>query len=85
MSEFCTRYRSLVADLKAEGVEIGTAELGWWLRQKMGLDPLRKRLLDTALQGSEDYTLIESEILRLFRDLHENDPLCSDEWRIGNL
>jgi hypothetical protein len=76
VSEFCTRFRSLTADLKAEGVNIGTGELGWWLRQKVGLDPLRRQLLDTALQGSEDYGTIESEILRLFRDLHENDPLC---------
>ena len=75
VSEFCTRFRSLVADLKGEGVAIGDGELGWWLRQKLGLDPLRRQLLDTALQGSEDYATIEAEILRLFRDLHENDPL----------
>ena len=75
VSEFCTRFRSLVADLKGEGVVIGDGELGWWLRQKLGLDPLRRQLLDTALQGSEDYATIEAEILRLFRDLHENDPL----------
>lgn len=75
VSEFCTRFRSLVADLKAERVTINDGELGWWLRQKMGLDPLRKQLLDTSHQGSEDYGAIESEILRLFRDLHESDPL----------
>ena len=75
VSEFCTRYRSLVADLKGEGVIVGDAELGVWLRQKIGLDPLRKQLLETALQGSEDYSVIEAEILRLFRDLHDNDPL----------
>ena len=75
VSEFCTRFRSLVADLKGEGVVINDGELGWWLRQKLGLDPLRRQLLDTALQGSEDYSVIEAEILRLFRDLHENDPL----------
>ena len=40
VSEFCTRYRSLVADLQGEGVIVGDAELGWWLRQKIGLDPL---------------------------------------------
>ena len=75
VSEFCTRFRSLVADLKGEGVTIADSELGWWLRQKLGLDPLRRQLLDTALQGSENYATIEGEILRLFRDLHENDPL----------
>ena len=41
VSEFCTRFRSLVADLKGEGVTIADSELGWWLRQKLGLDPLR--------------------------------------------
>ena len=75
VSEFCTRFRSLVADLKSEGVVLNDGELGWWLRQKLGLVPLRRQLLDTALQGSEDYSVIESEVLRLFRDLHENDPL----------
>ena len=75
VTEFATRFRSLVADLRAEGVILHDNELGWWLKQKLGLDALRKQLLDTALQGSEDYNLIETEVLRLFRDLHDNDPL----------
>ena len=75
MTEFATRFRSLVADLRAEGVQLHDNELGWWLKQKLGLDALRKQLLDTALQGSEDYNVIEAEVLRLFRDLHDNDPL----------
>ena len=44
---------------------IQDAELGWFLREKLGLDPLRRHLLDTALQGDESYARIESEILRL--------------------
>ena len=75
VSEFATRFRSLVADLRAEGVVIHDNELGWWLKQKLGLDALRRQLLDTALAGSEDYNVTEREILRLFRDLHDNDPL----------
>ena len=75
VSEFATRFRSLVADLRAEGVQLHDNELGWWLKQKLGLDALRKQLLETALAGSEDYALIETEVLRLFRDLHEQDPL----------
>lgn len=75
VTEFATRFRSLVADLRAEGVNLHDNELGWWLKQKLGLDALRKQLLDTALQGSEDYNVIETEVLRLFRDLHDNDPL----------
>lgn len=75
LSEFCTRFRCLVADLKSEGVTLPPGELGWFLRDKLGLDPLRKQLLDTALQGKEDYQLIEAEALRLFKDLHLSDPL----------
>ena len=42
--------------------------------RKSGLDPLRKQLLETALQGQEEYEQIERESLRLFRDLHLSDP-----------
>ena len=75
LSEFATRFRTLAADLKAEGVVIQEAELGWFFKDKLGLDPLRKQLLDTALQGREDYNVIEGEVLRLFKDLHLADPL----------
>jgi hypothetical protein len=75
ISEFSTRFRTLVADLKSEGVVIQDAELGWFLREKLGLDPLRRQLPDTALQGDESYARIEAEILRLFKDLHQSDPL----------
>ena len=34
-----------------------------------------KQLLDTALAGKEDYDAVEAEVLRLFRDLHNSDPL----------
>ncbi len=75
VSEYATRFRTLVADLKTEGVTLPSSELGWFFREKLGLDPLRKQLLDTALQGRENYADIESETLRLFKDLHISDPL----------
>ena len=75
MSEYCTRFRTLVADLQSEGVVLPKSELGWFLKDKMGLDPLRKQLLETSLQGREDYDVIEAESLRLFKDLHLADPL----------
>ena len=49
ISEFCTRYRVMVGELKAEGVTLPSTELGWFLRSKLGLDPLREQLLETAL------------------------------------
>lgn len=75
LMEFCTRFRTLVSDLKTEGVHLPDGELGWFLREKLGLDPLRRQLLDTALQGREAYADIETESLRLFKDLHLSDPL----------
>ena len=57
------------------GGQAPDGELGWFLREKLGLDPLRKQLLDTALANREDYNDIESESLRLFKDLHDSDPL----------
>ena len=75
ISEFCTRYRVMVGELKAEGVVLPSTELGWFLRSKLGLDPLREQLLERALAGKEEFEVIEREVLRLFKDLHSADPL----------
>ena len=75
IGEFCTRYRTLVADLRAEGINLPSAELGWFLREKLGLDPLRKQHLETALAGKDGYEEVEGEVLRLFKELHVADPL----------
>ena len=64
-----------MADLKTEGVVLPDSELGWFLKEKLGLDPLRKQLLETALVGKEGYAVIEAEALRLFKDLRSSDPL----------
>ena len=74
ISDFCTRFRVMVGELKAEGVVLPPGELGWFLRTKLGLDPLREQLLETALAGREEYEVIE-KVLRLFNDLHAADPL----------
>ena len=75
ISTFCTRFRTLTSDLKREGISLPSEELGWFLRDRMGLDPLRKQLLETALGSKEDYESVEAEALRLFRDIHTADPL----------
>ena len=75
ISTFCTRFRSLCGEMKREGIELPKEELGWFLRERLGLDPLRKQLLETALSGRESYGEVETECLRLFRDLHVSDPL----------
>ena len=75
ISEFCTRFRTLGADLRNEGIHLPSSELGWFLREKVGLDSIRKQLLETALNGRDSYEAVEGEILRLFKDIHTADPL----------
>ena len=75
VSTFCTRFRALCGEMRREGIELPKEELGWFLRERLGLDPLRKQLLETALAGRESYAEVENECLRLFRDLHTADPL----------
>ncbi|CAK9107120.1 unnamed protein product [Durusdinium trenchii] len=75
ISAFCSRFRRITSELKREGINLPADELGWFLRNKLGLDTLRVQLLDTALRGRESYEEVEGECLRLFRDLHSEDPL----------
>ena len=74
-ADFLSRFRVLTAEMRSEGIDLPTGELGWFLREKLGLDPLRKQLLETALQGREKFEDVEAEALRLFKDLHASDPL----------
>ena len=37
-----------------EGLNLPSGELGWFPREKLGLDPLRKQLLETALWARKD-------------------------------
>ncbi|CAL1132431.1 unnamed protein product, partial [Cladocopium goreaui] len=52
IAEFCSRFRVSLADLRTEGVTLPSGEVGWFFKTKLGLDPLRVQLLETALQGS---------------------------------
>ena len=76
ISAFCSRFRTLTSEMKREGITLHSDELGWFLRNRMGLDAIRIQLLDTALRGREAYEEVEQEALRLFRDLHSEDPVA---------
>ena len=45
ISSFCSRFRTLVGDMRREGVVLPDEELGWFLRSRMGLDAIRLQLL----------------------------------------
>ena len=73
-ADFMSRFRFLAAELKGEGIDLPSSELGWFLREKLGLDPLRKQLLETALQGRESFEDVETEALRLLRTSTSRTP-----------
>ncbi|CAK9071940.1 unnamed protein product [Durusdinium trenchii] len=75
ISTFCTRFRTLVSEMRREGIILPSKELGWFLRNRLGLDAIRVQLLDTTLRGRESYEEVEAEPLRFFRDLHSENPL----------
>ena len=38
LSEFCTRLRTMVVEMRQEGIILPEGELGWFLRSKLGAD-----------------------------------------------
>ena len=80
ISSFCTRYRTLTAEMKREGINLPSGELGWFLRDRLGLDAIRSQLLETALAGRDGYDDVGAEALRLFRDIHTSDPLNKKQF-----
>lgn len=84
VATFCTRFRTLTAELRREGITLPSSELGWFLKDRLGLDSIRRQLLETALGTRETYDEVEVEVLRLFRDLHEQDPLHGERQKFGD-
>ena len=47
ISKFCTRYRTLIGEMRGEGINLPAGELGWFLKDsRLGLDALRVQVLD---------------------------------------
>ena len=77
--EFCTRFRTLVVEMKQEGILLPDGELGCFLKSKLGLDPLRSQLLETALAGRESYDAVEGKVYCVYSRIYIRLTLC-----IGN-
>ena len=63
--------------MKTEGVKLPDPEVGWFFKEKLGLDALRRQLLDTALQGAEAYGTIEGEWSSAFQRFASTGPSLS--------
>ena len=71
VTAFALRYRTLVAEMKAEGISIDDKEQAWFYKTKLGLTEMQKQMLETTLGTStEDYAACERESIRLFKRVH---------------
>ena len=71
VTAFALRYRTLVAEMKADGILIDDKEQAWFYKTKLGLTEMQKQMLETTLgSSSEDYAACERESIRLFKRVH---------------
>ena len=71
ITAFALRYRTLIAEMRAEGIVIDDKEAAWFYKTKLGLSEMQKQMLETTLGAdSEDYAVCERESIRLFKRVH---------------
>ena len=54
VTAFALRYRTLVAEMKAEGISIDDKEQAWFYKTKLGLTEMQKQMLETTLGTSTE-------------------------------
>ena len=68
---FSLRYRTLVGEMRAEGITIDDAETAWLYKQKLGLNEMQKQMLEMTLGTSTEVnTDCEREAVRLFKRIY---------------
>ena len=68
---FALKYRTLVAEMKKEGIALDDAEAAWFFKQKLMLTEVQMQMLETTLgPDTEKYSVCEREAVRLFKRLH---------------
>ena len=69
---FALRYRTLVAEMRSEGITIDDSEVAWFYKQKMMLTEMQRQMLETSLgSNTESYADCEKESVRLFKRIHQ--------------
>ena len=70
---FALRYRTLVAEMKSEGITIDDSEVAWFYKQKLVLTEMQRQMLETSLgANTESYVECEKESVRLFKRIHQS-------------
>ena len=73
--QFALRYRTFIAEMRAEGIVLDDGEAAWFFKHKLGLSEVQKQMLETTLGAeSEVYSVRERESVRLFKRLHMPSP-----------
>ena len=71
VAAFGLRYRTIIGEMKAEGITIDPGEQAWFYKQKLQLTELQRQMLETTLgSNTEDYGACERESVRLFKRIH---------------
>ena len=66
--QFALRYRTFIAEMRAEGIVLDDGEAAWFFKHKLGLSEVQKQMLETTLGAeSEVYSVRERESVRLFK------------------
>jgi hypothetical protein len=68
--DFASRYRTLVGQMRAEGIALDDDELSYQFREKLNLSVERSELLETAIGDAPSYQKVETEAVRLFGRIH---------------
>eukprot|EP00438_Fugacium_kawagutii_P022912 Skav224174 [mRNA] locus=scaffold2007:411362:424288:+ [translate_table: standard] len=56
VANFALRYRTLIGEMKSEGITVDVAEQAWFYKQKLQLTEMQKQMLETTLgTNTEDY------------------------------
>ncbi len=71
--------------MKAEGIKLDEEELLYMLKEKSGLSPYRRQMLDTFLGSGTDYGATEAAIVRLFGMMHTHARVPRTSERSTNV
>ena len=76
--DYCTRAREILAELKSEGIGINEEMAGWMLQTRGGLSESRLELLQTATEGDYHFPKVQTQMIRLFKKVHEVESRRGD-------
>ena len=75
--DFSSRFREHISLMKSEGVVLDAPQAMYMLKEKVGLSPYRREMLETFLGVNATYGQTEAALNRLFGRMHETETAPS--------